>query len=119
MWKKPRYIRPEEQIYPDRCMLKWQGMLLSDHNERIRFDLIQEKTIPEEKYHTEAELDDWDALIMQSRQSRREITIHVTRPNEPPFQITGTVQAIRGSRLHILTGEGECIIMRHEVEEIR
>lgn len=24
-----------EMLYPDRCMMKWQGMLLSDHTEHI------------------------------------------------------------------------------------
>ncbi len=118
MWKKPRAVRPEDFIYPDRCMLKWQGMLLSDHNERMRFDQIQEAAEKEERYHTEAELEDWDDLIMQSKKLNREITILVSRPNEPEFRVTGTVRSIRAGKLHIQTEGGECILFRHEVDGI-
>ncbi len=118
MWKKPRYVRPEDYIYPDRCMLKWQGMLLSDHNERMRSDRIQEAVEKEHRYHTEAELADWDGLIRQSKDREREVTILVSRPNEPEAMVTGIIRAIRGSRLHVQTAEGMCIISRHEVEGI-
>lgn len=119
MWKKPRYVRPEDMIYPDRCMLKWQGMLLSDHNERIRFDQIQETCLKEEKYHTEAEYEDWDQLIARSRAMKSPITLVVSRPNEPQFSITGIVHSSKGSRLSLWTDNGEIVIERHEVDDIR
>ena len=33
--KPIRGYRKEEMLYPDRCMLKWRGMLLSDHSEMM------------------------------------------------------------------------------------
>ncbi len=119
MWKKPRSVRPEDMIYPDRCMLKWQGMLLSDHNERMRFEKLQEKSLKEEKHHTEAEYEDWDQLIAKSKQTRKPITITVSRPNEPQFEVTGIVLSSRGAKLTLETGNGEIMIERHEVDNIR
>lgn len=118
MWKKPRSVKQEDYIYPDRCMLKWQGMLLSDHSECMRFEQIQEETEKEERYHTEAELEDWDDLIMASKIQAREITILVSRPNEPEFRLTGRVRSLRGDKLHIMTEDGECVLSRHEVEGV-
>lgn len=33
-WKEPRDYDPRKMLYPDRKMLKYQGMLLSDHREQ-------------------------------------------------------------------------------------
>ena len=118
MWKKPRYVKPEDMIYPDRCMLKWQGMLLSDHNERMRSERIQETCLKEEKYHTEAEYEDWDGLILKSKQTKSPITILVSRPNEPQFTVVGVILFSRGPKLRIWTESGEIMIERHEVDGI-
>ncbi|MFZ2258762.1 MAG: hypothetical protein WAV55_11645 [Clostridiaceae bacterium] len=119
MWKKPRYVKPQEMIYPDRCMLKWQGMLLSDHNERMRSERIQEASLKEAKYHTEAEYEDWDQLIAKSKATKTPITILVSRPNEPQFTVTGVVLFSRGQTLRLWTDSGEIMIQRHEVDEIK
>jgi len=37
-WEKPRDYDRKNMLYPDRKMLKYQGMLLSDHSERIKDD---------------------------------------------------------------------------------
>lgn len=118
MWKKPRYVKPKDMIYPDRCMLKWQGMILSDHNERMRFEQIQEQCLKEEKYHTEAEYEVWDQLILKSKRTKSLITILVSRPNEPQFTVTGVVLSSRGAQLRLWTDNGEIIIERHQVDGI-
>ncbi len=41
--KEIRGYNKEDMLYPDRCMLKWQGMMLSDHSEAL-FDA--EETLP-------------------------------------------------------------------------
>jgi hypothetical protein len=33
--KEIRGYKKEDMLYPDRCMMKWQGMLLSDHKEAL------------------------------------------------------------------------------------
>lgn len=35
-WEKPRDYDKRKMLYPDRCMLKFQGMILSDHSEMIK-----------------------------------------------------------------------------------
>lgn len=40
--KEIRGYKKEDMLYPDRCMMKWQGMLLSDHTEAIK----RKKDIP-------------------------------------------------------------------------
>lgn len=37
-WASPRDYDRKNMLYPDRKMLKYQGMLLSDHSERIKDD---------------------------------------------------------------------------------
>lgn len=43
-----------EMLYPDRCMMKWQGMLLSDHTEHIR--TYKEGVLP--NFHLLEDLDE-------------------------------------------------------------
>ena len=52
MMKEIRGYKKEEMLYPDRCMLKWQGMLLSDHTEKMKDDQ-KEKAKQQEKEKTE------------------------------------------------------------------
>lgn len=105
-------------IYPDRCMLKWQGMLLSDHNERMRADQIRETCEKEPRYHTEADYETWDQLIQKSKRDGQAITLLISRPNEPEFSVTGVIQSVKSNRLTLLTGQGLMIISRHEVEGV-
>lgn len=35
-FKEIRGYKKEDMLYPDRCMMKWQGMLLSDHTEALK-----------------------------------------------------------------------------------
>lgn len=118
MWKKPRSCRPEEMIYPDRCMLKWQGMLLSDHNERMKLDTRLEACETPTRYHTEADYETWDRLIRRSKNEGRYITLVAVRPNEPEIRLTGIVQTVRGGRIHLLTDNGLVILSRHEIDEV-
>ena len=34
-FKEIRGYKKEDMLYPDRCMMKWQGMMLSDHKEAL------------------------------------------------------------------------------------
>ncbi len=42
--KEIRGYKKEDMLYPDRCMLKWQGMMLSDHSEAL-FDGEKERAV--------------------------------------------------------------------------
>ncbi len=46
--KEIRGYKKEDMLYPDRCMLKWQGMMLSDHSEAL-FDKAKEREKAVEK----------------------------------------------------------------------
>lgn len=46
--KEIRGYKKEDMLYPDRCMLKWQGMMLSDHSEAL-FDTEKDKEKGKEK----------------------------------------------------------------------
>lgn len=115
MWKKPRFCRVQDMIYPDRCMLKWQGMLLSDHNERIHIDAQAEFAEREDRFHTEAQYEDWDSLIEESRRSHLPLTLLVARPGEREFMVRGVIRSIRKNRLCVLTDQGEIFLERHEI----
>lgn len=119
MWKKPRFCRIQDMIYPDRCMLKWQGMLLSDHNERIRSDETAEAVETDARHHTEAEYETWDRLIEESRVSGRMLIIRVARPGEGGFTVRGRILGVQRGHLCIAAEQGEILIAHHEVEEIK
>lgn len=53
---QPRSYKKNEMLYPDRCMLKYHGFLLSDHDEALREDR-------KEAYGYE---EHWDELIKDS-----------------------------------------------------
>lgn len=105
-------------IYPDRCMLKWQGMLLSDHNERMKLDQILEVCEKPARYHTEAEYEAWDRMIRRSWQEAKPLQLLIARPGEPEFSITGTVRTIRQGKIHFLTDSGLMILLRHEIDGV-
>ncbi len=118
MWKKPRSCKPQDMIYPDRCMLKWQGMLLSDHNERMRLEQVLEIYETKAIYHTEAEYEMWDRLILRSKREGMPITLRIRPLNEPPVSVTGVVQSIKPTKLALLTEQGSLNISRHEVDDV-
>ncbi len=117
-WKKPRGYRREDMLYPDRCMLKWQGMLLSDHNERMFADQTAESTMREEITFSEQELEQWDGLLQKSRQENIKLRFRINHVNEQPYFLIGEVQCIKGRGIHILQGEDRRVIQRYEVDEI-
>ncbi len=50
-FKEIRGYKKEEMLYPDRCMVKWQGMMLSDHSEAIN---DAEGTLPSDSTYQQA-----------------------------------------------------------------
>lgn len=53
-WEEPRGYDKKEMLYPDRKMLKYQGMLLADHSERIKDD--ERTTVLDDIHPTKDEL---------------------------------------------------------------
>ena len=118
MWKKPRSCLPQDMIYPDRCMMKWQGMLLSDHNERMRQDEILDLCETMVRYHSEAEYEAWDRLIQKSKYESLPITFEIIRDNEPRLQVSGIIESFKKNTLTLLTKNGRMVIYRHEVDDV-
>lgn len=73
-WEKPRNCKTEDRLYPDRCMLKWQGFLLSDHNEVMDY----ERTVLEQamcEVANEARRESWDREVYQAWAQKRRLKI--------------------------------------------
>ncbi len=117
-WKKPRGYRKEDMLYPDRCMLKWQGMLLSDHTERMFEDRAAESVQKEAVTFSEQELEQWDALLQKSMMENCQLRFRINRVNELPYFVIGRVQCIKGRNIHILEGKSPSLIQGFEVDEI-
>lgn len=65
--KEIRGYKKEDMLYPDRCMLKWQGMMLSDHSEAL-FDT--EKDTEKDKEEDKEEAVDKPRKMGQSHSAR-------------------------------------------------
>lgn len=120
MWKKPRSCAPEDQLYPDRGMLKWQGMLLSDHNERIRLDAIAKALYtPEGDQATEEERDHWDRMIRLALQEKRKIHLLVAPVEGKPGWVSGYLKRLVQSCLYLEAAGQVKIVPAQEIKKVR
>lgn len=72
---KPRGYKLEDMIYPDRCMLKWQGFILSDHNEVIEDEKGYDSIMHKVNKKDVQEYEKWDNLLHLSKNKQLEINI--------------------------------------------
>ncbi len=117
-WKKPRGYNKNEMLYPDRCMMKWQGMILSDHNERIAEDKVSEGIEKEYINQSEQELEEWDALLRKSLYDKAYLRLRINRMGEEYFYIVGTVEKIKVKNLYVNENGTVRIIHKSEIDEI-
>lgn len=64
-FRPPRSYKKNEMLYPDRCMLKYHGFLLSDHDEAMR----------EDREESFGYRDHWDQWIKESLRYDRPLRI--------------------------------------------
>lgn len=117
-WKKPRGYNKDEMLYPDRCMMKWQGMILSDHNERIEEDKVSESLEKEKSYLSEQELEEWDILLRKSQFEKVTLRFRINHLGEEYFHIIGNVEKIKGKNLYVNENGLIRVIHKTEIDEI-
>ncbi len=100
-WKKPRDFKVEDMLYADRCMLKWHGMLLSDHNERISSDEAAENLMMEAINFSQDELESWDNTINEAIAQKKKIKILIKKEGKPLEEILVFPLAVSGKHLEI------------------
>ncbi|PKK39273.1 hypothetical protein ABB02_01505 [Clostridiaceae bacterium JG1575] len=116
-WKKPRSVPLKDQLYADRCMLKWQGMLLSDHNERIDYEKDWERQRRKaEEGARRWDLDRWDELILDSLQEKT-ILCFVLEAEEGAI-VCGSVLRLEGQALWLKTDRGPRKVLKQQVRGI-
>lgn len=69
-FKKPRGYSLVDMVYKDRCMLKWQGFLLSDHNEAMEEEKVSMNLVTERIVKSQMEYDKWNILLMESLKNK-------------------------------------------------
>lgn len=95
---QPRSYKKNEMLYPDRCMLKYHGFLLSDHDEALRDDRG-------EAYGYEEE---WDRLIKESLQYSLPLIITTSDDS-----FVGPILSIKDESF-LLKVEGDFHVIRRE-----
>lgn len=113
-WKKPRGFNLQDMLYPDRCMLKWQGFLLSDHNEVMDYErTVLDQVIREEA--NEAKRESWDHKVHEAwaQQRRLEITHRTLNGQETVQGVVFTLEAD-----HLVFGTGRQHIAFENIVDI-
>lgn len=96
-WEKPRGYKTQDMLYPDRCMLKWQGFLLSDHNEVMDFEReLHEQVLVQEA--GEQKREGWNRLVLQAVQLKTQLKI-TYRTLTGQCTVHETIQSIDGDGL--------------------
>ena len=97
---KPRSIPVSVMLYPDRGMLKWQGFILSDHNEVMDLERAVRAAAIED---LPQEPDVWNRLLRRSLETGIRLHLRV-EAEEGLTERIGYVRAIH-PRDFTLTGE--------------
>lgn len=98
-------------------MLKWQGMLLSDHNERIRQDELMEAHYKRRRTPASDELALWDELLRWSKETGGALRITVSPDLETAFVLRGRVNRMINEELYI-HGDGFYRLHKSEISAI-
>lgn len=99
-FEKPRSIPVSEMLYPDRGMLKWQGFILSDHNEVMDFErAVRAAAIEDPAQDPEV----WNRLLQRSQETGTRLHLRV-EAEEGLTERIGYVRAIH-SRDFTFAGE--------------
>ncbi len=115
-WPKPRGYDPNAMLYPDRRMLKWQGMLLSDHTETILADQAAKSLRREAAVFDEQELARWDEILQASIANELPIRLTIDQPGKPLSSIIGIALKVDENGVCLMTERGkevypfDCII---------
>lgn len=89
-FEKPRSIPVADWLYPDRGMIKWQGFILSDHNEVMDFErAVRAAAVEEPPVDPEA----WNRLLWRSLQTGCKLHLRVEAEDGIVERI-GSVRAI-------------------------
>lgn len=109
-WKKPRNFKIEDMLYTDRCMLKWHGMLLSDHTERITSDKAAENLMLEliDAYEY-VDRSSWDELLKVSRVEKKPLKITVSVDLATKEVYVGIPTGVSGGLINFTTTTGKLI----------
>lgn len=113
-WAKVRGFKTEDMLYPDRCMLKWQGFLLSDHNEVMDLERAMLAEVLAEEAN-EGKRESWDRKVQQAWQDRQclRITYRTLFGQET---VQGILHAVEAD--HLVLGVERCCIAYGNILDI-
>ncbi|WP_459129795.1 hypothetical protein [Guggenheimella bovis] len=114
-WKSPRDVKVGEWLYPDRGMLKWQGYLLSEHNEAIFYEAWEELNAPSFYDVSEEEKESWNDLLVVG--NKLEVKVH--RFLEPDEVFRGTLVHVDHDFFVLSQGSERIEIYFDEVYQVR
>lgn len=119
IWPKPRDYKAHDMVYHDRCMLKWQGFILSDHSEIMTEEEQTEPLLREVIKFDEQELEERDYILSQVLNTGITIRITLDIPGSTIKYVSGHVQDIRFDKLVLITTDGILKIKTCDIYEIR
>lgn len=96
-----------KRLYPDRGMIKWQGFLLSEHNEQLQ----QTSNEAPPLFLDEQALEEMNQLVLESYHLKKPVSIEVNTFGLPYIQGSGVVKSLHPADGRIeLTGSGSYCI---------
>ncbi|MEA4812909.1 MAG: hypothetical protein VB108_10110 [Anaerolineaceae bacterium] len=103
-WPEPRDYDHQNMLYPDRKMLKWQGMLLSDHRDVMNNEALALSLVRDTVDLDEQTLEEFDMLCKMAFLSHSIVKMIVDQPKKPLIQVTGKIIALMPDSISLDTG---------------
>lgn len=109
------YYTPDELGYQDRGMVKWQGFILSDHNELMEEYAAENRYVPPKPYQS---LEKRAELVAGAFTTKRKVAIQLDYIENGSYskEQHGSVRHVEGGRIWFETADGMRLI---DMEQIR
>ncbi|MFL0364584.1 MULTISPECIES: hypothetical protein [Pseudobacillus] len=90
-------------LYNDRKMMKWRGLLLSEHSEELQ----KKDILKEAHYIDEQEKEQFNRIVEESFHLKVPITVRLNTFGRPYFNVIGIVESLVDKNYLHLSGTGK------------
>lgn len=104
-FKEPRDCKVSDMIYPDRGMMKWQGFILSDHNEAMDDEKGYDEIVINLRSVDAQEYEKWNFILMKSMKEKVLVNFEYISEEHKVKYFKGMLKRYNRDFLFITDGE--------------
>ena len=118
-FKPPRSCKVSDMIYPDRCMMKWQGYLLSDHNEAMEEEKGYEDMVISVSRKDPQEYERWNEILLYSLMEKAPVSFEYVDEEHNVKYFKGYVRRYTRDSLILKNDERDLCINKNLILNIQ